>query len=327
MSDKTAVLLVNLGTPDKPTVSSIRCFLRDFLWDKRVVEIPRVLWWCLLNGLILPFKSKKLLKSYRSIWLPEGSPLRVYTQKLAEALELKLSDQEESITVLSAMTYGNPSLTEAINTILNKEIKTLIVLPLYPQASGSTTGAVFDRIAKELSTKRRIPSLFFIHEYCQEEAYLEGMAKQIETFWASQGTRHHLVFSFHGLAVRQILLGDAYQKQCIDSAKKIAKLLKIGENNWSIGFQSRFGKSEWIKPYTDRLLLDLLKQGIESVDIFCPGFAIDCLETLEELAIVNRKNYLNAGGKAFRYIPAMNANDLHVDIFNKILKKFVQIVK
>ncbi len=327
MSEKTAVLLVNLGTPDKPTASSIRCFLREFLWDKRVVEIPRALWWFLLNGLILPFRTKKLIKSYRSIWLPEGSPLRVHTQKLAEALEQKISTVDNSISVLSAMTYGNPSLSEAINTILNTDINTLIVLPLYPQASGSTTGAVFDRIAKELSTKRRIPSLIFIHEYCHEEAYIEGMAKQIERFWVQEGRGHHLVFSFHGLPLRQILLGDTYQKHCIDSANRIAKLLKISENNWSIGFQSRFGKNEWIKPYTDKLLVDLAKSGIESLDIFCPGFASDCLETLEELAILNQKNYLNSGGKAFRYIPAMNANDLHVEIFDKILKKFVQIVK
>jgi ferrochelatase len=327
LSEQTAVLLVNLGTPDNPTATSIRRFLKDFLWDKRVVEIPRALWWWILHGFVLPFRARKLVNTYRAVWLAEGSPLRVYTQKLAEALQTKLSNSEHSIIVLSAMTYGNPSVSEAINTILNKGIKTLVVLPLYPQASSSTTGAVFDRIAKELSTKRQIPSLIFIHEYCEEAAYLEGMAKQIETFWASKGTRNHLIFSFHGLPVRQILLGDAYQKQCITTASKIAKLLKIRENNWSIGFQSRFGKNEWIKPYTDKLLLDLAKSGVQSVDIFCPGFATDCLETLEELAILNRKYYLNAGGKAFRYIPAMNANDLHVEIFDKILKKFVQIAK
>jgi len=244
---KTAVLLVNLGTPDSPTASGIRRFLKDFLWDKRVVEIPRLLWWCVLNGFILPFRTRKLLKTYSSIWLTEGSPLRVHTQKLAHALQDQFVHDGQSVIVLAAMTYGNPSLSEAIDLLLRTDIHKLIVLPLFPQSSSTTTSAVFDAVTRELSRRRQLPSFIFIHEYAHEPAYIEGLATHIETFWALKGTRHHLVFSFHGLPVRNIVLGDSYQKQCMDTASKVANLLKIPENNWSMGFQSRFGKSAWIK--------------------------------------------------------------------------------
>lgn len=323
-SQKTAVLLVNLGTPDSPTPSSIRKFLKSFLWDRRVVEIPRFLWWCVLNGFILPFRAAKLVSAYHSIWLPEGSPLRVYTQKLAHDVQVKFSSlYGTDISVFAVMTYGKPYLSEVIDFNLNNGVKKFIVLPLFPQSSGTTTAAVFDAVSRQLYQKRKLPSLTFIHEYCHESAYIEGLAAHIELFWATQGNRNHLVFSFHGIPRRNVLLGDDYPEQCFSTALRLANVLKIPENGWSLGFQSRFGKSEWVKPYTDELLLRLAKQGTPAVDVVCPGFAADCLETLEEIDVLNRENFVKAGGKVFRYIPAMNANALHVEMLGKILKKYV----
>lgn len=325
MSLKTAILLVNLGTPDAATVPAIRRFLKPFLWDKRVVEFPRLLWWCVLQSFILPFRAPPLLKSYRSIWLPEGSPLRVYTQKLAQNLQKDLAKHygEEKIAVLHAMTYGNPCLGKAIEEIVCRGFAKLIVLPLFPQYSDTTTAAVFDAVSRELCKKRRLPAFTFINEYAQEWAYQTGLATHIAQFWAARGTRYHLLFSFHGLPAERILSGTDYRAQCLKTAESIANLLKIPANHWSIGFQSRFGKREWIKPYTDEVLLNLVQEGTLWVDVVCPGFSTDCLETLEELDVLNHKNFLKAGGRSFRYIPAMNESPLHVKILGDILKKYV----
>lgn len=327
-AQKTAVLLVNLGTPDNPTPFAIRQFLRSFLWDKRVVELPRLLWWVVLNGFILPFRASRLVKAYRSIWLAEGSPLRVYTQKLADDLKKQLSIcYGEHISVFAAMTYGEPHLSEIIKLNLRAGVKKLIVLPMFPQSSSTTTAAVFDKVSQILCEQRQIPSFTFIHEYCEDLAYIEGLANHIKMFWASQASRNHLVFSFHGIPLRNILLGDDYAAQCFATASRIANILKIPENEWSIGFQSRFGKSKWTEPYTDKLLIGLLSKGKQSVDVVAPGFSVDCLETLEELDVFNKKNFLKAGGKSFRYIPALNASALHTEMLAKILKKYVSLDK
>lgn len=322
--EETAILLVNLGTPEAPTITAIRQFLKDFLWDKRVVEFPRWLWWCILHGAILPFRTHKLLKAYRSIWLSEGSPLRVHTQKLAEQLNehFALID-EEGVFVCAAMTYGSPSVSEAIDFIVGKSIKKLIILPLFPQFSDTTTAAVFDCVSRALCKQRQLPSLIFIRGYDAERAYQEGLATHIAQFWAHRGTRYHLVFSFHGLPIHRLEPKNDYREQCLKTAESIANLLKIPENQWSVGFQSRLGNREWIKPYTEQVLLDLAKHGTHSVDVVCPGFSTDCLETLEELDSWNHKNFLKVGGRVFRYIPALNASPLHVRILTEILKKYI----
>lgn len=325
-SEKTAVLLVNLGTPEHLTAAGIRQFLSPFLWDRRVVDFPRPLWWCLLNGFILPFRTFKLLTAYRRIWSSEGSPLRVHTQKLAQRLHEDLSlYYGKNISVWSAMTYGTPSLSEAITRIIKNKITKLIILPLFPQYSDATTAAAFDAISRECGKQCQLPSLIFIREYSQALAYQMGVAQHIQSFWSEKGSQNHLLFSFHGLPTSQTFSANDYRTQCVNTASGIANLLKIPENSWSVGFQSRFGKKEWIKPYTDETLLGLAQQGLKCVDVVCPGFATDCLETLEELDILNHKNFLKAGGRSFRYIPAMNSSPIHVQVLSDILKKYIVI--
>lgn len=325
MPQKTAILLVNLGTPDEASCPAIRRFLKAFLWDKRVVQLPRWLWWCVLNAWILPFRSFKLLKAYRSIWLPEGSPLRVHTQKLAHNVQndLSMRHKMDDVTVLHAMTYGSPSLAKVIDLIASTGFKKLIVLPLFPQFSDTTTAAVFDGVSRCFAQKSYLPHFIFVNEYYQERVYQKGLALHIQNFWLTTGMRHHLLFSFHGLPKSRLTAQNDYQTRCVETAESIAKLLKIPENQWSIGFQSRFGKTEWIKPYTDAILLNLVDRGILWVDVMCPGFSTDCLETLEEINVMNHQNFIKTGGRLFRYIPAMNDSPFHVEILSHILRKYL----
>ncbi len=321
----TAILIVNLGTPESPTIGGVRQYLKTFLWDKRVVEIPRVIWGFILYGFILPFRPLKLTKLYQQIWTENGSPLRTYTVSLAKRLSDHLSIKlGVTIPVLPAMTYGTPSYLKAIETIIHLQIQHLVVLPLFPQYSSTTTAAAYDALARALSKSRQIPSVYFIREYGLEAYYIQALVLHISSYWKENGRSEYLLFSFHGIPKRNEDLGDTYPEQCRKTALQVANLLKMPENNWSVSFQSRFGWNTWVQPYTDEILISLAHKGFHSVDIVSPGFAVDCLETLEELGKLNFNRFIKAGGKQFRVIPALNDTPLHVDALSNILKKYLQ---
>lgn len=342
---KTAILLVNLGTPDSPTPRDIRKFLRAFLSDRRVVNIPRWIWWFILNFIILPFRSLKLAKLYQSIWMdegspgsPSGSPLRYYSESLANKLNEQFNKQLNerlNVSVFCGMTYGNPNyLTILNNKVLDKKAldhvehskhsyDKLIVLPLFPQYSSTTTASVFEGISGAMSKQQSIPHFSFIRDYGLEQAYIEALATHILNFWDQNDQSEHLLFSFHGIPKRLVELGENYSEVCHKTALQVANLLKLPEKNWSLGFQSRFGWNEWVTPYTSQVLTRLPKQGVQTLDVISPGFAVDCLETLEELGNLNHQLFINQGGKRYRLISCLNDTPLHVDAMMSILKKYL----
>jgi ferrochelatase len=317
---RTGVLLINLGTPEAPTPKAVRRYLREFLSDPRVVEIPRVLWWPILNLVVLRTRSRKSAHAYRTIWTERGSPLLAYTQDLRD----RLAADGRFAAVEIAMRYGNPSVRLKLEELRNR-VETIVVLPLYPQYSAATTGSAFDAVCDTLKTWRHIPSLHFIGDYHRSPKYLEAVAASIRSFWQEHGRPERLVFSFHGLPKRCIDRGDPYASQCQATAQGIARLLELSDDEWLLAYQSRFGRAEWLRPYCIDTLRELPSQGIRHVDVVCPGFAVDCLETLEEIAIANRNEFLGAGGKNYRYIPALNASPAHADTLIGLLEPYLAL--
>ena len=323
MSEKNlsiGVLLVNLGTPDHPDTASVRRFLAEFLTDPRVVEIPRVVWLPLLYGLILPFRSSKSAAAYKRIWTDRGSPLRTLTQGLSAKIT-RAYHGKKNIHIEMGMRYGNPSLKNALNNLKNKKIDRLIVLPLYPQYSATTTASIFDLVVNQLKSQRFIPSLHFINEYHQLPDYIKAVANSIKNHWQNSAQQNHLLMSFHGIPMRNIKLGDPYQEQCEKTAHAIAEALNLTPDQWEQTYQSRFGKAEWLSPYTDKRLQRLPDEGTKNIDVVCPGFPIDCLETLDEIAFENKEVFLNAGGKTFNYIPALNDSEGHAALMTSIINQ------
>lgn len=314
MVDQTGILLVNLGTPEAPTKKAISAYLAEFLSDPKVVELPRLLWLPLLYGLILPFRSKKLVHQYQSIWTKHGSPLLYLSQKLTDKIQLKLG---KKYLVKLAMRYGKPSLESSLESL--KHCSSIIILPLYPQYSAATTATVFDKIAQILKSWRVIPTLHFINQYYKHPLYIEAVANKMRTHFLEHGYPDKLIFSFHGLPERSIHLGEPYALQCHQTAELIAHALKLDSSLWQLTFQSRFGRAKWLEPYTDKTLIQLGKQGIHRVDVVCPGFAVDCLETLEEIAQTNQGLFIETGGKELRYIPALNDDHEHVQSLTSLL--------
>ena len=320
MAPKTAVLLTNLGTPaalDKP---SVKQFLKEFLSDPMVVEIPRLLWWLILNGLILPFRSGKTLQGYQRIWMDEGSPLMVYAQRQQAALQQKLGD---GIPVALAMRYGQPSFKSVIAELLAGGANRLIVLPLYPQNSATTTATTFQHLAQTLTEYRNQPSVDFIDSYYQHPAYIEALAESVRNHWAGTGSRNHLVMSFHGLPQVNVDRGDPYYGQCLVTAKLLARELDLDKSQWSHCFQSRFGKQVWLKPYTTETLTELSSNGVKFIDVICPGFSADCLETLDEIQIEYRDFFIEQGGEQLHYIPALNARDTHIKMMQELVSPYL----
>jgi ferrochelatase len=312
---KISVILVNLGTPDAPTPAALKRYLSEFLSDTRVVEIPRVLWWLILHGIVLRLRPRKSAKAYKSIWTDKGSPLLALTQDLADAVRRVLDGNGHcDIRVEIAMRYGNPSIATQLEAMRRSGVDKLIVLPLYPQYAAATTASAFDATAAVFRTWRRIPALNFIAGYHDDPAYIAAVSESIRLFRASHGSADILLFSFHGLPQRCRDLGDPYVEQCLDTAERIAAQLGLPHGAWRVVFQSRFGKAEWVKPYCVDVLKSLPCEGIRNVDVVCPGFAVDCLETLEEIAITNRDLFLAAGGNSYRYIPALNAGEGHAQL-------------
>lgn len=317
---KLGVLVVNLGTPAAPTPKAVRAFLNEFLSDRRVVEIPRLLWWLILRGFILPFRSPKTARSYAQIWTPQGSPLLTLSQALTDHLRARLRQElGGEVWVALGMTYGDPSVAQALRTLREQNITRLIVLPLYPQYSGSTTGAVFDRVTRELQTWRALPELHFITHYYDQADYIRALTTSVIEHWRRQ-ERNHLVFSFHGVPQKYIDKGDPYYAQCQSTAQQTAEQLQLKNGEWSIAFQSRLGRARWLQPYLDQLLKDYARRGIKRVTVVSPAFAVDCLETLEEIALRNRADFLAAGGESFNYVPALNSNVDHIDALANLIK-------
>jgi len=320
---KTGILLINLGTPDAPTTSATRRYLKEFLWDPRVVEIPRLVWWLILNGIVLITRPKKSARAYQSVWMEKGSPLLVHSQALTNKLRQSL--QAEQYQVELAMRYGKPSIGTVLEKMSTEGVKRLLVLPLYPQYSSTTTASTFDAIAEIMKNWRELPGLQFISDYHDDSAYIEAMASHLNSYWQHNGRSPYLLLSYHGLPERNIRLGDPYQEQCQRTSELLAEKLGLSNEEWGISFQSRFGRAEWIKPYTEATLKSLPEEGKKKVDVFCPGFPADCLETLEEIAVENRDYFLQAGGEVFQYIPALNSEDVHVTALLELVKRHVCI--
>jgi ferrochelatase len=303
----TGVLLVNLGTPDAPTPGAVRKYLREFLWDPRVVEIPRLPWWLILNFLVLPLRPGKVSKKYAAIWMPEGSPLRVHTLRQAQILKGALGERmNRLIPVAVGMRYGSPSIAEGLARLRESNIERIVVIPLYPQYAASTTASVEDALRKALRKWKPAPALRVVQDFHDHPAYVKAIAKAVNDYWLKHGRPDKLLMSFHGLPKRSVERGDPYYDQCLESARLIATELGWNDARTVVTFQSRFGAQEWLQPYTAATLEELGRTGVGRVDVVCPGFAADCLETLEEINIEGRAAFLDAGGKEFNYIPTTN---------------------
>jgi ferrochelatase len=317
---RIGVLLVNLGTPEEPSPRAVRRYLAEFLWDPRVIELPRPLWWLILHLIILRVRPKKSAHAYQKIWTPEGSPLLIESKAVADGLQARLGDR---VRVALGMTYGRPSITDVLEQFRRENVQRLLVLPMYPQYSATTAGSIFDRVTRQLATWRWLPELRIVNQYWQEDAYIAALADSIEAHWQQHG-RKHLLFSFHSIPKRYFLAGDPYHCFCHATARLVAERLQLGRDDWSLGFQSRFGREEWLKPYVDLLLLDYARQGPKQVTLVCPGFATDCLETLEEIDMQNRTAFLEAGGEAFDYVPCLNSSDAQLSLYEQLVLKHAQ---
>lgn len=315
--DKPGVLLVNLGTPDAPTPSAVKRYLKQFLSDKRVVDAPRWLWWPLLNFGILPIRSPRVSKLYASVWMDEGSPLMVYSQRQRNALAARLD-----MPVALGMSYGNPSLKSAIDSLMAEGVTRLIVLPLYPQFSCSTVAAVWDGITQVFAGYRSLPSVHFIRDYAQHPAYIAALKASVERSFAQHGKPDLLITSFHGIPQRFADEGDDYPQRCYETFEALKESLGLGSDEAMLTFQSRFGREPWLMPYTDKTMESLPGKGVKHVQIMSPGFASDCLETLEEINGENREIFLHAGGTRFEYIPALNDDEAHITMMLELVNQY-----
>jgi len=302
----TAVLLCNLGTPDAPTAPAVRRYLAEFLSDPRVVEIPRAVWLPLLHGVILPLRSAKSAAKYATIWTPEGSPLKLWTERQAKRLQGWLGEHGHRVRVAYAMRYGSPSIARELEALANAGADRILIVPAYPQYSGTTTASVIDAVAQWAQTRRAVPELRFVNRYHDDRGYIQALAQSIERQWREHGRPDHLVMSFHGVPERTLHLGDPYHCECRKTARLLAEWLRLPSADYTVTFQSRFGKAKWLEPYTEPTLQALARDGKRRVDVVCPGFTSDCLETLEEIAQEGRDAFLAAGGRSFHYIPCLN---------------------
>jgi len=306
-AEKTGILLVNLGTPDAPTPPAVRAYLKEFLSDPRVVEMPRALWWLILNGIILNTRPKKSAAKYASIWLPEGSPLRVYTEKQTVLLQGYLSQRTRAPFVVDyAMRYGNPGIPEALRKLKEQNCRRILVVPMYPQYASSTTATVCDIVFDELKQMRNMPALRTIRNFHDHPGYIKALANSINDYWMKHGRPEKLLMSFHGLPEYTLDKGDPYHCECHKTARLLAQELGLKPGQYVVTFQSRFGRHEWLKPYTAATLKELGQQQTKRLDVVCPGFVADCLETLEEIALEGKDEFQHAGGGEYRYIPCLN---------------------
>jgi protoporphyrin/coproporphyrin ferrochelatase len=322
--ERLGVLLVNLGTPTAPTTAAVRRYLQEFLSDPRVIETPRWLWWLILHGVILRIRPSRSAHAYQQIWTEQGSPLLLNSQQLSDRLALQLREQLHTETQIAlGMSYGEPSLKQALTQLQRAKVRKLVVLPLYPQYSGSTTASVFDAVTRILQGWRWVPELRFITQYHDQPAYIDALADSLQRHWQTH-EKNHLLMSFHGLPKSYLLNGDPYHCQCFKTARLLAEKLQLQSSEWSVSFQSRVGREEWLRPYTEQVLVEYAQTDRKRLTVACPGFAADCLETLEEIALRNREDFLQAGGEKFDYVPCLNATDGHVQALLTLIKQHAQ---
>ncbi len=320
-----AVLLVNLGTPAAPTASAVRRYLGQFLSDPRVVELPRWFWWPVLHGVILRLRPARSARAYASIWTEAGSPLLTHSQALAAALQQALQqDSPVPIRVELAMTYGEPAVPAALRRLVDAGFRRVLVLPLYPQYSATSTGAALDAVADAIRTLRWPPELRTVSDYHDQDAHVDALARSVERHWTANGRAERLLLSFHGIPQRCVTAGDPYAAQCRATAARLGARLGLEPDRLVVSFQSRVGREEWLRPYTDETLQQLARDGVRSVQVLCPGFAVDCLETLEEIAVENRERFLHAGGERYEYIPALNDGADQVAALAALVRRHVQ---
>lgn len=318
---RAGVLMINLGTPDAPERGDLRRYLKEFLSDPRVVEFPRVLWWLILNLVILNVRPARSAEAYRKIWTDQGSPLLVYTRGLVKAVSRQAAERWSRAPIIEvAMRYGKPSIPAALRRLHEAGVYRLLVLPMYPQYSGSTTGSTFDAVAQELTGWRWVPELRFANGYHDATLYIDALAERIQRAWRLQ-RGELLLMSFHGVPERYLTQGDPYHCQCHATARFLAEKLDLSPDQWQVVFQSRFGREAWLQPYCDETLKSLPARGVRSVDVVCPGFAVDCLETLEEIAMQNRELFEEAGGESFQYIPCLNDEASHSELVLNLIEQ------
>jgi ferrochelatase len=321
---KTAVLLCNLGTPDAPTAPALRRYLGEFLSDPRVVEIPRILWLAILHGIILRTRPAKSAAKYASVWMKEGSPLKVWTERQAKLLHGYLGERGHKLSVRYAMRYGNPAIAATLDELRAQGIERVLVLPAYPQYCGATTASVVDAVAQWAQKTRSLPELRFVNRYHDEPLYIRALAESVRAHWAANGQAERLVMSFHGMPARTTALGDPYHGECLETGLLLAQALNLRADQFQITFQSRFGRAKWLEPYTEPSLVRLATDGIKSVDLICPGFSADCLETLEEIDQEARHAFISAGGSTFHYIPCLNDAEAGMRALTALAEKHLQ---
>ncbi len=321
---RIAIVLVNLGTPDAPTAPAVRRYLRQFLSDPRVIEIPQLLWAIILNLFVLPFRPKRVAKAYASIW-QDDSPMRAILKQQCSQLAAQLAPHypHAELHVLPAMSYGSPGLPVVLSQLSAQQVEQFIIVPLFPQYSATSSGAVYDAVNAWLKTRRNLPSLTIIKDYHQHARYIQALAQSVRDFQATHGSPDKLLMSFHGIPQPYADKGDPYPEQCRRSAKLLAQALGLNDQQWAISFQSRFGKQEWVKPYTNELLAAWAASGVQHIQVISPAFSADCLETLEELAVENKHLFLQAGGKQYDYIPALNVQPEHITLLETLTRPFI----
>ena len=322
--ERTAVLLVNLGTPEAPTPGALRRYLAEFLWDPRVVEIPRLPWWLILHGVILRTRPAKSAAKYASIWTPEGSPLLVWSRRQALRLQGQLGEMGHPVAVRLAMRYGQPDIATELDALRTEGATRILVLPLYPQSAAATTASTIDAVADWARHVRRLPELRFVNQYHDDAGYIEALAASVTRYWQREGRGQKLLMSFHGLPARSLALGDPYHCHCQKTARLLAARLGLGREDFVVTFQSRLGRAKWLEPYTEPTVRQLAAQGVRRLDAICPGFAADNLETLEEVAMEVRDAFLQSGGQTFSYIPCLNDDDRWIDALAKLAVRHMQ---
>lgn len=315
------VLLVNLGTPDEPSKKAVKAYLKEFLSDPRVVDLNPIIWKPVLNLVILNFRPAKVAELYKKVWFDEGSPLLVFGQRLAKKLSFNLAAQNKSIPIITAMTYGNPSIANGLKELRTQGVDKVLILPMYPQFSGTTTAAVYDEVFRSLSNNSDWPSLHLLKDYANHPLYIEALANSIRKQWDVQGEQRHVLFSYHGIPKRYVDNGDPYAKQCIRTSELVAESLGLSEGQWTHSYQSRFGREEWLKPYADETLIKLAESDVKRINVISPAFAVDCLETLEEICFELKEVFVEAGGQAYDYIPALNDTDDQAKLYDALISE------
>jgi ferrochelatase len=324
MMKKIGIMLSNIGTPDAPTPKAVRRYLKEFLSDKRVIELPRILWQPILRMIILNFRPRKSAALYKKIWRTNGSPLLTYTRETAQLLEKSLRNKmDDNIFVSVGMSYGNPSIESTLDEFRSKGIDHYLILPLFPQYSATSTASVLDAVNNIIKKWRHLPAIRTVTQYADNEYYIKAISQSIKTHQNAKGKKH-LLFSFHSIPQKYADKGDPYQQQCQLTAKLVAEDLQLAPSEWSVSFQSRLGPAKWLTPYTDKVLEAMPHQGIQDLQVVCPGFSVDCLETLEEIAIRGKEQFLESGGKTFEYIPALNCTHAHINMLTEIVQAQTQ---